>query len=104
MKEIDAICYVWEFQSEWKKGDGYKINVLYKEQEQTLILKALLKPLAKKPPNGAIIDANSPIHKASHCTGKTAISFQGSYKMLQNEKLRLKFLSLVAKLLSLCNY
>jgi len=54
-----------------------------------LILKALLKPLAKKPPNGAMIDANSPIHKACHCTGKTAISFQGSYKMLQNEKLSL---------------
>jgi len=54
-----------------------------------LILKALLKPLAKKPPNGAMIDANSPNHKACHCTGKTGISFQGSYKMLQNEKLNL---------------
>lgn len=39
---------------------------LRKYQEQTLILKALLKPLAKKPPKGAIIDANKPRHRACH--------------------------------------
>jgi hypothetical protein len=32
----------------------------------TFILKALLKPLAKNPPNGAIIDANKPRAKACH--------------------------------------
>lgn len=35
-------------------------------QEHTFILKALLKPLAKKPPKGAIIEANKPRHKACH--------------------------------------
>jgi hypothetical protein len=51
-----------------------------------LILKALLKPLAKKPPNGAMMDANSPSHKACHCTGKTAISLSGICETLQNEE------------------
>lgn len=37
-----------------------------KEQEHTFTLKALLKPLAKKPPKGAIIDANKPRHRACH--------------------------------------
>jgi hypothetical protein len=31
-----------------------------------LTLKALLKPLAKKPPKGAIIDENKPRHRACH--------------------------------------
>lgn len=35
-----------------------------------LNLKALLSPLAKNPPKGAIIDAKRPSHNAS-CTGKT---------------------------------
>lgn len=39
-----------------------------------------MKPLAKNPPNGAIIDANRPKAKAWHCTGKYAISFQGNCK------------------------
>jgi len=47
-------------------------------------LKALFKPLAKKPPKGAIIDANKPRHKACHCTGKTDISVQGNCKIQQN--------------------
>lgn len=55
-----------------------------------MILKALLKPLAKNPPNGAMMEANSPSHKACHCTGKTAISFHVIYKMFPNEKLSLK--------------
>lgn len=46
---------------------------------QTLILKALFKPLAKKPPNGAIIDANKPRYIACHCTGEIDIPFQGNY-------------------------
>jgi hypothetical protein len=58
----------------------------YKDQEHTLILNALLKPLAKKPPNGAMMDANSPSHKACHCTGKTAISLSGICETLQNEE------------------
>lgn len=33
---------------------------------RTLNLKALLKPLAKNPPNGAIIEANKPRAKACH--------------------------------------
>jgi len=45
----------------------------------TFILKALLKPLAKNPPNGAIIDANKPRAKACHCTGIMASSFHGNY-------------------------
>jgi len=36
------------------------------KQLHTFILKALLKPLAKKPPKGAIIEANKPKHKACH--------------------------------------
>jgi len=48
------------------------------EQYITFILKALLKPLAKKPPNGAIIDANRPRAKACHCTGIMATSFHGN--------------------------
>lgn len=32
----------------------------------TLILKALLNPLAKNPPKGAIIEANNPMHNACH--------------------------------------
>jgi hypothetical protein len=44
----------------------------------TFILKALLKPLAKNPPNGAIIDANKPRAKACHCTGKRKTSFHGN--------------------------
>lgn len=43
-----------------------------------MILKALLKPLAKNPPKGAIIDANKPTHKACHWTGKMETSFQGN--------------------------
>jgi len=36
-----------------------------------------------------MMDANSPSHKACHCTGKTAISFSGICKMLQDEKINL---------------
>jgi len=43
----------------------------------TLILKALLKPLAKKPPKGAIMDANRPREKACHWTGRVEIPFHG---------------------------
>jgi hypothetical protein len=46
-----------------------------------------LKPLAKKPPNGAIIDANKPSAKACHCTGKIPTSFQGNCQIHQEEKL-----------------
>lgn len=74
----------WKVKSIWLQNQPY-----YKDQEHTLILKALLKPLAKNPPNGAMMDANSPSHKACHCTGKTAISFSGIYKMLQDEKIKL---------------
>lgn len=42
----------------------------------TFIFNALLKPLAKNPPKGAIIEAKSPIYKACHCTGKMPISFR----------------------------
>lgn len=38
----------------------------FEGQEHTFTLKALLKPLAKKPPKGAIIDANKPRHSACH--------------------------------------
>jgi hypothetical protein len=44
----------------------------------TLILNALLKPLAKNPPNGAILDANRPYANACFCTGKTLTSFHGN--------------------------
>jgi hypothetical protein len=50
-----------------------------------LNLKALLKPLAKNPPNGAIIDANNPKASACHCTGKIGISFQGNYNEEKEE-------------------
>lgn len=57
----------------------YKIWIIkWRRNHWTLILKALLKPLAKKPPKGAIIEAKSPSHNACHCTGKTSISFQGN--------------------------
>jgi hypothetical protein len=46
-----------------------------------------LKPLAKKPPNGAIIDANKPSAKACHCTGKIPTSFQGNCQIHQEKKL-----------------
>lgn len=49
-----------------------------KVPRNTFILKALLKPLAKKPPKGAIIEANKPRHKACHWTGRIDISFQGN--------------------------
>lgn len=52
---------------------------------QTLILKALLKPLAKNPPNGAIMDANKPRHKACHCTGSIDISFRGNCNISLND-------------------
>jgi hypothetical protein len=44
----------------------------------TLNLNALLKPLAKKPPNGAIIEANNPRAKACHWTGIIATSCHGN--------------------------
>lgn len=47
-----------------------------------MTLKALLKPLAKKPPKGAMIDANRPRHTACHCTGNTKISLLGNCKIL----------------------
>ena len=49
---------------------------------QTLILNALLNPLAKNPPKGAMIDANKPRHNACHWTGRTSISFQGNCKSI----------------------
>lgn len=48
----------------------------HKFWEHTFILKALLKPLAKKPPKGAIIEANKPRHKECHWIGRIDISFQ----------------------------
>lgn len=48
------------------------------ENDSTFTLKALLKPLAKKPPKGAIIEANKLRHRACHCTGNTCSSFQGN--------------------------
>ena len=42
-----------------------------------------MKPLAKKPPNGAIIDANRPRAKACHCTGKRNTSFHGNCQETQ---------------------
>ena len=58
------------------------LEFLNRNKRFTLILKALLKPLAKKPPNGAIIDANKLKHKACHLTGKIAISFQVNCNIL----------------------
>lgn len=53
-------------QGGWKRGMRKFMNVGFTNLNSTLILKALLKPLAKKPPNGAMIDANKPRHKACH--------------------------------------
>jgi len=47
-------------------------------RDDTLILKARLNPLAKKPPNGATRDANNPKAIACVCTGITPYSFQGN--------------------------
>lgn len=64
----------------------YKNNIQFPlEAVQTLILKALLNPLAKNPPNGAIMDANKPKHKACHCTGSIDISFRGNCKISLND-------------------
>ena len=49
-------------------------------QESTLNLKARLKPLAKNPPKGAMIDANKPSAKACHWTGIIRTSFHGNYR------------------------
>jgi len=57
-----------------KKCEKETYNI-YSTEFHTFIFNALLKPLAKKPPKGAIIDANNPKHKACHCTGRMAISF-----------------------------
>jgi hypothetical protein len=46
--------------------------------QRTFILKARLKPLAKKPPNGAIMDANNPYAKACFCTGNVVHSCHGN--------------------------
>lgn len=56
----------------------------------TLSLKALLKPLAKKPPKGAIMDANRPMAKACHCTGRIDNSFQGNCVRERDSKLILE--------------
>ena len=64
------------YQSKQKKYNPKVSEIM--EQYITFILKALLKPLAKKPPNGAIIDANRPRAKACHCTGIMATSFHGN--------------------------
>ena len=48
--------------------------------KSTLILNARLNPLAKKPPNGATIEANSPKAIACVCTGMTPNSFHGNWE------------------------
>lgn len=60
----------WYLLTSWSEKQKYR--------EYTFILKALLKPLAKKPPKGAIIEANKPRHKACHWIGRIDISFQAN--------------------------
>lgn len=78
---ITEILQIWEHTASLfmlDQNGWYLRSSILEKQLHTFILKALLKPLAKKPPKGAIIEANKPRHKACHWTGRIDTSFQGN--------------------------